>query len=319
MKEEVNKILSHPELFTPENLPVFEKIVEEYPFFQPSYFLLLKHYKDISFLKYQELLERYVWYIFDKRLLFDFVNSEFSSIDSKEETFSRSDEPVVTKSTSPHTSNTPFTPRRDKDTLQETLSETLSQANQIELSDEFEKKILPDVEFELDDSIEILKPDITTEDFSILVSEIADKGSDIFLELDDSSTSVEKTSTSHADNDEIAVLKEEEEKINIPQTGNFARKATEQFAIIDEFLEKLPHIKPQPIENTTPVTDISANSVDEHDDFMTETFARILVKQGSYDKAIEIYRKLILKFPEKNTYFASQIEEIEKLRNNPKE
>ncbi len=94
-------------------------------------------------------------------------------------------------------------------------------------------------------------------------------------------------------------------------------KTNQQFALINEFLEKLPNIKPQPIEKNVEVKDISENSVVPHEDFMTETFAKILIKQGSYDKAIEIYQKLILKFPEKNTYFASQIEEIKKLKNNP--
>jgi hypothetical protein len=45
-------------------------------------------------------------------------------------------------------------------------------------------------------------------------------------------------------------------------------------------------------------------------DFISETMAILLVKQGNIDKAKEMYIKLIEKFPEKNTYFASQIEKI---------
>ncbi len=51
-------------------------------------------------------------------------------------------------------------------------------------------------------------------------------------------------------------------------------------------------------------------------DFMTETLAKIYIKQGHYDKAIESYRKLSLKYPKKNSYFASQIENIKKIQLN---
>ncbi|HPR31789.1 MAG TPA: hypothetical protein PLK12_06830 [Prolixibacteraceae bacterium] len=50
------------------------------------------------------------------------------------------------------------------------------------------------------------------------------------------------------------------------------------------------------------------------DSLITETLAGIYMKQGMYDEAIRSYKKLSLKFPEKNTYFASQIEKIKKLQ-----
>jgi hypothetical protein len=40
---------------------------------------------------------------------------------------------------------------------------------------------------------------------------------------------------------------------------------------------------------------------------ITESFAKIMLMQGRKDKAIEIYEKLILKFPEKKAYFAEKI------------
>mgnify|MGYP002624031133 CR=1 FL=1 len=45
----------------------------------------------------------------------------------------------------------------------------------------------------------------------------------------------------------------------------------------------------------------------------TETLARIYIKQGKFDKALEIIRQLSLKYPKKNRYFADQIRYLEKL------
>ena len=47
--------------------------------------------------------------------------------------------------------------------------------------------------------------------------------------------------------------------------------------------------------------------------FVTETLAKLYVEQKNYDKAIQTYKILILKFPEKNSYFASAIKKIKKL------
>ena len=47
---------------------------------------------------------------------------------------------------------------------------------------------------------------------------------------------------------------------------------------------------------------------------MTETLARIYVRQKKYARAIEAYRILMLKNPKKSGYFADQIRELEKLK-----
>ena len=61
------------------------------------------------------------------------------------------------------------------------------------------------------------------------------------------------------------------------------------------------------------------NAVQEEDEnYFTETLAKIYVKQQRYDKALEIIKKLNLKYRKKNTYFADQIRFLEKLIINAK-
>lgn len=81
--------------------------------------------------------------------------------------------------------------------------------------------------------------------------------------------------------------------------------------LIDKFIEDAPRIRAQKNTFYSPVN-MAKKSVQESDEFITETLARIYVKQGNIPKAIRAYQKLSLKFPEKTTYFAALIEELKR-------
>ena len=90
------------------------------------------------------------------------------------------------------------------------------------------------------------------------------------------------------------------------------------FDLIDAFLEKSPEektIAPASLQPDIPSPQ-NINEPDEdipEDEFLTESLAKIYIKQRRYAKALEIIRKLSLKYPEKNIYFADQIRFLEKL------
>jgi tetratricopeptide (TPR) repeat protein len=60
------------------------------------------------------------------------------------------------------------------------------------------------------------------------------------------------------------------------------------------------------------VFEMAINSIDKQDILVSESLAEIHIKQGKYEKAIEIYRKLSLQNPEKKTYFAGKINQLNK-------
>ena len=60
------------------------------------------------------------------------------------------------------------------------------------------------------------------------------------------------------------------------------------------------------------------DDTEEDESYFTETLAKIYVKQQRYDKALEIIKKLNLKYRKKNTYFADQMRFLEKLIINAK-
>lgn len=56
------------------------------------------------------------------------------------------------------------------------------------------------------------------------------------------------------------------------------------------------------------VFEMAVNSITKEDDLASESLAEIHAMQGKYDKAIEMYRKLSLRNPQKKAYFARKIE-----------
>ena len=87
------------------------------------------------------------------------------------------------------------------------------------------------------------------------------------------------------------------------------------FTLVDAFLDASPEEK----EPQAPVITVAEKPENEDSDelqdeeFLTESLAKIYIKQRRYAKALEIIRKLSLKYPEKNIYFADQIRFLEKL------
>ena len=114
-------------------------------------------------------------------------------------------------------------------------------------------------------------------------------------------------------NDEKQSLIDELKKINYEKEASF--------------LDWLSESKPTPNSTFEQVKKSLSNRLDIHDlkakkhvktkkikkqDYMTETLAKIYVKQGKYEDALKAYKILCLKYPEKISLFADQIKIIKK-------
>ena len=81
-------------------------------------------------------------------------------------------------------------------------------------------------------------------------------------------------------------------------------------SVIERFIREEPQIQPPSVAYLN-TENKARKSSEEQFDLVTETLAGIYANQAMYVKAIEVYKKLILKYPEKKSYFADRIKELE--------
>ncbi len=85
--------------------------------------------------------------------------------------------------------------------------------------------------------------------------------------------------------------------------------------LIDRFIKtnpKIPPIKSDGSKSTNSV--FEASNDPDRSYLMTETLARVYLEQHKYQKAIQAYEILILKYPEKSSFFADRILDIKNLQ-----
>lgn len=73
----------------------------------------------------------------------------------------------------------------------------------------------------------------------------------------------------------------------------------------------LPKIESEP-ESPVKPRELARKSVEEKEDIVSETLAGLLALQGHTQKAIQMYEKLCLIFPEKSSFFAQKIDKLKR-------
>jgi tetratricopeptide (TPR) repeat protein len=165
----------------------------------------------------------------------------------------------------------------------------IESANSNELIDEFEKDSINDsdgVDQEPEEVMNVGVIDSVEEE-----GEVSEETE--LLELD-----LEKNGIKTFEPDRNEELSQPEKPVTMSQAD-----------LIDRFIISNPRIEPSRERKDAVQEDLSA-PMDEEGLFVTETLARIYISQGYYSKAIDIFEKLSLKYPEKSSYFATQIEKV---------
>ena len=107
----------------------------------------------------------------------------------------------------------------------------------------------------------------------------------------------------------------------LEQTSNgmeVAQKLTEELSVargkdhdlVNKFLASPPKMKRNTGDHSAPVISDQADSLQDDQNFATETLAQLHLRQNHPKEALKIYQQLRLRYPEKSVYFDAQIEKI---------
>lgn len=300
-KQQFYHWLDNPHLLNGDTLKPLTEVVQEYPFFQAARMLLIKNLHNIEHIRFNGELKTCAAHIANRRQLFE----------------------LVYKAKITHT--TGAVPLNDK-----FVEDIPSQpADAIKLSEPGTALHNPDKPsvvgdyFEVTDDIPIFEvakerpaQSVNKVEDSILLPSADLLGYDLPLQssaylLERELPPIDLTEEeNYSFSDWLNYMRQR--KVVAPAES--PRQPSKGLDLIDNFLNQDSfRIVPKPIETTSKIEDKVKQSVSENEDLLTETLASIYIKQKHFHKAINIFEKLRLKYPEKNTYFATRISELEKL------
>ena len=291
--KELTYLLENPSEITSEQTREIEKIIARAPYFQAARAIRLKGLKEHQEFSYNDALKKTAAYTTDRSILFEFISSmEFNQnqiakqIRDQEE---RLKQITVYEPEEVHG-------RRSID-IDEAIKMKQSESERVMDPALFQRAA---------ETEELEKPEPQKQPEKSSEEEL---GIGKPLEFDGKEA--------HSFSEWLKLTKaqpieREEEKKEDETDESRSRK----FELIEEFISKNPKIKPGKPANKVNLAEQSATAPEA---LMTETLAKVYLEQKNYKKAIQAYKILILKNPEKSGFFADQIRAIEKLQDTNNE
>ncbi len=269
-------LLNNSKAINDKQTLVLETIVQEFPFYQSARALYLKGLYNQESFRYNYELKKTAAHTTDRSVLFDFITSDDFKIFQ-----------------------------------QEVYDKYQAEIQNIIVAD-FELVQVEGSTVDLD-SISKVQKNIRTEFVANEESKTANETIEAELQIG-KPLQFEKTET-HSFSEWLQlskispIVREEEVK-----PTEISSELEKKFDLIEKFIELNPKI-PQ-AKDTTSVPANIAKSNEMPSSIMTETLAQIYLEQKKYTKAIQAYDILILKYPEKSSFFADRIKNIKILQQN---
>ena len=276
-------LLARPESISQKNLLGLSEIVEKYPFFQTARALHLKSLKKSNSLLYNDALKLTAAYTADRNILFEYITSNFFIQNEISDTIQKQEDSYL-----------------KLEVTTEDISEQVSKEIDQQLKTELKKAdaiLNPDLFHRREKSVEKLtKNEITKSDL--------EKNNPLDFTKEDSHSFSEWLKLTTAK----PIVRE--------KTKNLSNSKKPNSDLINKFIQENPKLKPSKSTVKYDNEENLANQITYTSEaLMTETLAKVYLQQNNYQKALQAYKILSLKYPEKSGFFADQIRAINKYIN----
>jgi len=298
-----NNLLNKPETVNEQQTLALEKIVQEFPYFQSARALHLKGLYNQDSFQYNNALKVTAAHTTDRGVLFNFITSDtFTAIYKGlyEQKLAEILNIVVRES---EVGSNEITLEMDNAKIEASILTSIRESENpyesIAASGSFEN--VPET------SGSPVVENVTVETAEEISAEKLQLGKPLAFSQNETHSFREWL--------QLSSLKPIEREPNVQEIDDsFLLAREKKKTIIDQFIKLNPKIPPMKQESQ------SATAVEPFKEdssvLMTETLARVYLEQKKYQKAIQAYEILILKYPEKFTFFADRISEIKNLQKN---
>ena len=273
-------LINKPSTINGQQTDTLEKVLDEFPFFQSARALRLKGLFNQNSFKYNYALKITAAHTTDRTVLFDFITSD---------TFVAIQKGLY-----------------DKKVL-ELLDISVVDCEEIKTEIRLASKTDP-LEQSIVTSIKGVSE--VEEDTKIAVEKL-EIGKPLGFSINEKHSFQEWLQLSR-----IEPIVRKKENLVSKETIALEEEKKKKTELIDKFIESSPKISPLRQEDVIKTYAEQSDAATSY--LMTETLARVYLEQKKYQKAIKAYEILILKYPEKSSFFADRISDIKILQQNNK-
>ncbi len=281
-------------ILSPKQTRELEDIIEEYPYFQAARALHLKGLKNLDSYKYNNALKVTAAHTTDRDVLFDYITSqEFVQNNIADAIAGRGSK------------------LEEQNAVSEAVEPNPNAESMLAVSDE------PALPQNLKDAEQILNPELfesksSEEKPELHIQKEQPSESETDLKLGKPIPFTKKEKHSFTEWLQLTSTTDEPEAEESEENVMEELERKKKFELLDRFIENNPKIVPKETPNLK--LDIKDSTKFDKNELMTETLAKVYLEQKKYKKAIQAFKILSLKYPEKSGFFADQIQAVKKLQ-----